>query len=64
MAPPRERCKEEEPGGEISPEGPREPPPSRGWGGSSVCTESGGNTILRKKNVQNIHDMSSVVGKM
>jgi hypothetical protein len=32
--PPKGRCKEGEPEGLTSPEGPRVQPPSRGWGGS------------------------------
>jgi hypothetical protein len=33
-------------------------------GGASGGAEKGGNAIIRKKNVQNMHKMSSVVGKM
>ncbi len=32
--PPKEKCKEGEPEGKISPERPRDPSPSRGWGGN------------------------------
>jgi hypothetical protein len=32
--PPKERCKKGEPEGQMSPEGARDQPPSRGWGGS------------------------------
>jgi hypothetical protein len=63
--PPKERCKKGEPEGQMSPEGARDQPPSRGWGGrASGGAERGGNAIIRKKNVQSMHKMSSVVGKM
>ena len=40
------------------------PTPQQRAGGGSGGAENGGNTMLRKKNVQNIRDMSSVDGKM